>query len=240
LPTPNAHDGLAREVADRRLLVAELASLQVDDRNRGAVTQKVTQRRRTRTEFEIFEAPKIESPPTPEQAAVADLSRAADGIDYSALLDDYPEPEVREAITEMVRAILPGSKVTSLFSGAGTEAMSLIHVWFGPNFDLMRHSHPSDGDCLYYILAGQLTMGNRVLGAGDGFMVPNGSPYAYRAGPEGVEVLEFRAGGGIEGAPAFKLHERSVESLRRLTASAKAHQYEWRAPARPSEQALRQ
>jgi hypothetical protein len=31
-----------------------------------------------------------------------------------------------------------------------------------------------------------------MLEAGDGFYIPNEYAYGYRAGPEGVEVLEFR------------------------------------------------
>jgi hypothetical protein len=30
------------------------------------------------------------------------------------------------------------------------------------------------------------------LAAGEGFFVPAGHPYTYEAGPDGVEVLEFR------------------------------------------------
>jgi quercetin dioxygenase-like cupin family protein len=189
---------------------------------------------RKRSKLEIFEGVKIDPPPTPEQAERMDVSRAAGAIDYSRLLESCDEADVRDAVTDMVRAILPGSKVTSLFQGAGPGAMSLVHVWFGAGMDLVRHAHPAEGDCLYYILAGELTMGSRVLRAGDGFLVPNGSPYAYRAGPDGVEVLEFRAGGGIEGAPAFELHEKSVASLKRIATSARANQDRWHAPERPS------
>jgi hypothetical protein len=73
-------------------------------------------------------------------------------------------------------------------------------------------------------------MGSRVLRAGDGFFVPNGMPYKYRAGPEGVEVLEFRAGGGDADAPSMKLDESSLDSLRRIIDSAREHQPEWQAP----------
>lgn len=69
---------------------------------------------------------------------------------------------------------------------------SLVHVWFKPNFPLPRHSH--NADCMYYVISGQVSMGSQVLEAGDSFFVPEGAPYLYSAGPDGVEVLEIRRG----------------------------------------------
>jgi hypothetical protein len=67
---------------------------------------------------------------------------------------------------------------------------SLTHVWFKKEFPLPLHSH--DADCLYYIVAGSLRLGTEDLGPRDCFFVPADVPYAYRPGPEGVELLEFR------------------------------------------------
>jgi hypothetical protein len=53
-----------------------------------------------------------------------------------------------------------------------------------------RHIHGED--CLYFVISGHAVMGSKRLGAGDGFFVPAHTSYAYRAGEEGVEVLEFR------------------------------------------------
>ena len=58
--------------------------------------------------------------------------------------------------------------------------MNLVHVWFGPNLPLFRHSHPRYGDCLYYVVAGEIILGRRHLGPGSGFFVPNGMPYKYK------------------------------------------------------------
>jgi hypothetical protein len=188
-----------------------------------------------RGKFAIFQAPDVRRPPTPESVASTDMSQAADGFDYSGLLGDNEEQEIRDTIGEMARAIAPGAAVTPLFHQPGPDGMSLVHAWFGPHFPLFRHSHPKHGDCLYYVVAGQAILGSRVLGAGDGFFVPNGMPYKYRAGPEGVEVLEFRAGGGNPDAPSMKLDESSLDSLRRIIDSAKEHQVEWQAPERISD-----
>ena len=63
------------------------------------------------------------------------------------------------------------------------------------------------------VIQGEARLGNRTVPAGGGFFVPAGAPYAYTAGPEGVQVLEFRnvgsfdkgdetVGTGMVGAPA--------------------------------------
>ena len=81
-----------------------------------------------------------------------------------------------------------GQQVSMAYSRPG---MSLTHVWFKSGYPLPLHSHT--GDCLYYLLAGSIRMGDEVLGPGDGFFVGSDVPYTYEIGPEGAEVLEFRA-----------------------------------------------
>ena len=54
---------------------------------------------------------------------------------------------------------------------------SLTHVWFKKHYPLPLHSH--DADCLYYIIAGSLRIGNETLGPRDGFFIPADMPYAY-------------------------------------------------------------
>jgi quercetin dioxygenase-like cupin family protein len=83
-----------------------------------------------------------------------------------------------------------GAKAQLLFSEGGDRGMSLSHVWLKSGFVHPRHSH--DSDCLYYVLAGELRLGARTLGPGDGFFIPANAAYTYEAGPGGVEVLEFR------------------------------------------------
>lgn len=67
---------------------------------------------------------------------------------------------------------------------------SLTYAWLKKDYPLALHSH--DSDCLYYIIAGVLKLGTEELGPRDSFFVPAGTPYTYRPGPDGVEVLEFR------------------------------------------------
>ena len=77
-----------------------------------------------------------------------------------------------------------------LFRSPEDNGFSLVHAWFKSNFVLPRHSHNTD--CLYYVVGGELRMGTTVLRKGDGFFVPGGKGYTYEAGPDGVEILEFR------------------------------------------------
>jgi mannose-6-phosphate isomerase-like protein (cupin superfamily) len=83
-----------------------------------------------------------------------------------------------------------GNGARVLFQDPDTNGFSMVHAWFGENFPLPRHTH--SGDCLYYVLKGELRMGSKTVKAGSGFFVPSGRPYTYRAGPGGVEVIEFR------------------------------------------------
>ena len=66
-------------------------------------------------------------------------------------------------------------------------------MWFKAAYPLPLHSH--NVDCLYYIIAGTIRMGTEDLGPRDSFFIPSGVPYAYKPGPDGVELLEIRQEG---------------------------------------------
>lgn len=106
-----------------------------------------------------------------------------EGVDDIALaaFARLNESEYREGLGERNRV---------LFSEPGEQGMSLVHVWFKSGYVLPFHSH--NVDCLYYVLGGELRMGSHLLRKGDGFFIPAGHGYGYEAGPDGVEVLEFR------------------------------------------------
>jgi quercetin dioxygenase-like cupin family protein len=87
-------------------------------------------------------------------------------------------------------ALSNGHVVKTLFEQKEANGMSLVWSWFAPGYTLPRHSHSAD--CLYYVLKGEIRLGNRTVAAGSGFFVPEDAPYAYSAGDDGVEVLEFR------------------------------------------------
>lgn len=83
-----------------------------------------------------------------------------------------------------------GDRARVLFREPGEKGMSLVYLWFKSGYVLPFHSH--NVDCLYYVLGGELHMGSQVLRKGDGFFIPADHGYGYEAGPDGVEVLEFR------------------------------------------------
>lgn len=121
-----------------------------------------------------------------------------------------------------------GATVKVLYRQSEEEGgFSLVYAWFKPHFPLPRHSHSAD--CLYYVIAGSAVMGNQTLEAGDGFFVPNGAPYQYSAGPEGVEVLEFRH------ARSFDMQiTETTERYARLYEVAAQFAPQWAAMAGPA------
>ena len=186
--------------------------------------------------FEIWENPEIRAPFPSEKV---DPAKAGAGFAIDELSDKYGEEPVRAKVGEMVKAFSSGAATTPLFAQQGPNGMNLVHVWFGPNFPLFRHSHPRYGDCLYYVVAGEIVMGRRRLGPGSGFFVPNGMPYKYRAGADGVELLEFRAGGGDPEAPGMKLDEHSMGSIQKIIDGANEHRDSWEAPKMVGDTAYR-
>ncbi|MFI5046274.1 MAG: cupin domain-containing protein [Acidimicrobiia bacterium] len=74
---------------------------------------------------------------------------------------------------------------------ADDGGMSLTYAYFKPGYPLFRHRHETN--CLYLVVSGSLQMGQQTLWPGDAFLVPAHAPYGYSAGPDGVEVIEFRS-----------------------------------------------
>ena len=141
--------------------------------------------------FEIRANPEIT---TPSSRGTPDKARTLQIFEHSDLAEKYGEGPVQEKILEMAEALSGGITSTRLFGqDESPNGMRLSHVWFGANFPLFRHSHPGSGDCLYYVIAGEIVMGRRKLRAGSVMFLPNGMPYKFKAGPAGAEVLEFHA-----------------------------------------------
>ncbi len=127
---------------------------------------------------------------TPTRRGMRVFRQADAPMLYDAGMMSMPtmEPDATEQMTEW--ATSGGQIVKVLFGDPDSGGMSLVWSWFGPGFTLPRHSH--SGDCLYFVHRGEVHMGNTVIAAGDGFFLPADAPYAYSAGPEGLEILEFR------------------------------------------------
>jgi quercetin dioxygenase-like cupin family protein len=123
------------------------------------------------------------------------IFRAADAVDLGETdFMDPPtmSPETQDAFGRMdMTGMAVGGQVKVLNrSTPDSGGFSLVHVWFKAGYPLPRHSH--DADCMYYVISGEVHMGNQVLRAGDSFFIPADAPYAYTPGPDGVEILEIR------------------------------------------------
>ncbi len=114
-----------------------------------------------------------------------------------------------------------GNRVTVLFKGDGPDGFSLVHSWFGANFQLPRHSHSTD--CLYYVLSGEISMGNRLMTAGDGFFIKKDAIYAYIAGHNGAEVLEFRSATSFD----MQIADKTPEHWRPIIEAVTANHEDW-------------
>ena len=122
---------------------------------------------------------------------------------------------------------ITGTQSKVLLRQEGEVGYSLIYASFPPEYILGRHTHNTD--CTYYVLSGELRLGNQTLTPGEGFFVPANRPYGYTAGPVGVEVLEFRH------ATTFDIQavESNEETVARIGEVADAHQDVWRAHQPP-------
>lgn len=113
-----------------------------------------------------------------------------------------------------------GAFVKVLFADQAA-GMSIAYSWFKPNFILPKHSH--NADCAYYVISGEAHLGNQVLRAGDGFFVPAGGNYQYSAGPEGVEVMEFRTAAEFN----MRLSGNTEADWQRIAEAAMKNHNDW-------------
>lgn len=154
----------------------------------------------------------------PEGKMVIFTAEAAPSLEESGMMDDptYTQEGANESPwpPEFAQRSMEASRLTVPFRQEGPGGFSLVTVEFGPGFLLPRHSH--DSDCLYYVIEGEIVMGRRVLGAGDGFFLPADQPYAYRAGPQGVKLLEFRHQAAFD----MKIHEKDMARYRAKASAA--------------------
>jgi hypothetical protein len=117
-----------------------------------------------------------------------------------------------------------GSASVRLFSDSGgTEDHCLNLIWLrlASNYHLPRHSHTED--CLYYVVSGELHLGNQTVSSGEGFFVPSEAPYTYTVGPEGAEILEFRG----TGQPVASQTLESRAGWKRILENSREHRKRW-------------
>jgi len=154
-------------------------------------------------------------------------AKDAPGLVESGCMTVEPFTPVQRAGMDKVVAAgyLDGDDVRILVDLPG---FSLTHVWFKAGYPLPLHSH--DADCLYYIVAGSIRLGTEELGPRDSFFIPSGVPYAYKPGPDGVELLEFRHNGQFN----FVNLAKSAAFWDKAAEQAAAHREGWKTAKRPA------
>ena len=109
----------------------------------------------------------------------------------AAVSDFGDHDELREIATRLASSECSLTRLL-VHQGRDEGGLSIVYLFFKPNFPLFRHQH--DVDSLYVVISGSVVDfmgGGETLRPGDCFSVPAGTPYYYTAGPEGVEVLEI-------------------------------------------------
>jgi mannose-6-phosphate isomerase-like protein (cupin superfamily) len=140
------------------------------------------------------------APTTGETTGGVRIYRAAEAPELhesgAASSDFRGNEHLRQTATRLATSECSHSRL--LVHQTGDEGgMSVVYLYFKPNFPLFRHMH--DVDSLYVVVSGSVVdfMGQgRTLRPGDCFAVKAGTAYYYTAGPEGVEVLEMFHGAG--------------------------------------------
>lgn len=157
------------------------------------------------------------------------IFRAADakGLMEEGCMTVEPYTPVQRAGMDKVleAGFTDGDEVRVLVNIPG---FSLTHVWFKKDSPLPLHSH--NADCLYYIVAGSIRLGTEELGPRDSFFIPADVPYAYRPGPDGVELLEIRQAGEfnfVNLAKGAAFWDKAAE----IAASNREH---WKVAPRPA------
>ena len=70
------------------------------------------------------------------------------------------------------------------------SAPQLIELRYEPHAEIQLHAH--DEDEIIYVLNGELRLGQRSFSSGTSVFIAGGTYYTFRAGAEGLQILNFR------------------------------------------------
>jgi quercetin dioxygenase-like cupin family protein len=109
---------------------------------------------------------------------------AADEVQWVRIGDMSRDPS-RSGLTQ-------GELESSIrYAEPGTEsAPQLMEVNYVPDAVVAPHSH--DSAEIVYVVEGELHWGEQVLGPGASLFIGEGAVYGYRAGPQGLRIVNFR------------------------------------------------
>ena len=127
------------------------------------------------------------------------------GVPWTQPIDAYPA-SVLPLIPEVE---LTGSRVK--IHHRGTDALpQLLEVQVDPDLELASHSHEASE--IIVVVEGELRFGARTCSVGASVLVPGGTLYSVRSGPEGVRFLNFR------GAADYTYLDKATHFARRALA----------------------
>ena len=99
----------------------------------------------------------------------------------------------QRSLSDEERGKLRQGELTSEFRirepGSG-EHPQLVELRYQPGAEISIHSH--DEDEILYVLDGEMRINNRSVGPGACLTIPGGTFYGFRAGPQGLRILNFR------------------------------------------------
>jgi len=101
------------------------------------------------------------------------------------VIGDWTSDEIREQISELELA----SSIREHERG-NSESLQLFEVKFLPNTLVDTHAH--DEEEIMYVVDGEMIVGERILKPGSSIYIKGSTLYSFRAGPEGLRVLNFR------------------------------------------------
>jgi len=94
---------------------------------------------------------------------------------------DYDREKLRESeLTTQFRVREMGSDASP----------QLIELLYQPHAEIQLHAH--DEDEIIFVLRGEMRVGQRTFPPGTSIFVAGGTFYSFRAGAEGLQILNFR------------------------------------------------
>jgi mannose-6-phosphate isomerase-like protein (cupin superfamily) len=156
------------------------------------------------------------------------IYRAADApllSESGATRNDFEAaPEVREVATKLATTDCSINRMLA-HERTGERGLSVVYLYFKPNFPLFPHKH--DVDSMYVVISGAVVdfMGSETLRPGDCWSVQAGHSYYYTAGPEGVEVLEIFTG---QDQVAIIMTDTATDRLEAAQEAVRRNEESWR------------
>jgi quercetin dioxygenase-like cupin family protein len=108
--------------------------------------------------------------------------------------EETPIMTVVDQITEEQKAALNDESLDSTvrFYHPGSETeLQMFEVTVGANHETTQHAH--DEAEIIYVVDGEMIVGSRTLRTGGSVYIPGSTLYSFRAGPNGLSYLNFRA-----------------------------------------------